>query len=137
MAIMSGRRPVGRIDGIVPSRARRYGLFAEFLSCGVMRYSLVLSLVVAVLAVAFALVNNETVTVHLGLATVQNQSLALVLLVTLFAGVIVGILASLPGRLRARRRIKSLENELRKLRKSDTSSSEKRSDPEDSDVPRS
>lgn len=102
-----------------------------------MRYSLVLSLVVAVLAVAFALVNNETVTVHLGLATVQNQSLALVLLVTLFAGVIVGILASLPGRLRARRRIKSLENELRKLRKSDTSSSEKRSDPEDSDVPRS
>lgn len=81
-----------------------------------MRYSLVLSLLVAVLAVAFALVNNETVTVHLGVTTVRNQSLALVILLALFAGVIVGILASLPGRFRARRRIKSLEQELRGLR---------------------
>lgn len=83
-----------------------------------MRYSIVLSLVVAVLAVAFALVNNEPVTVHLGVTTVQNQSLALVILVSLFAGVLVGILASLPGRYRAKKRARSLERELRSLRES-------------------
>lgn len=102
-----------------------------------MRYSLILSLIVAVLAVAFALVNNDTVTVHLGVATVQNQSLAMVLLVALFAGVLVGILASLPGRLRARSRIKSLEKELDRLRRSQPDAPDATSEATESDTSRS
>lgn len=102
-----------------------------------MRYSLILSLIVAVLAVAFALVNNDTVTVHLGVTTVQNQSLAMVLLVALFAGVLVGILASLPGRFRARSRIKSLEKELDRLRRSEPDATDASSEPTEPDASRS
>ena len=102
-----------------------------------MRYSLILSLIVAVLAVAFALVNNDTVTVHLGVTTVQNQSLAMVLLVALFAGVLVGILASLPGRFRAHNRIKSLEKELDRLRRSKPDASDASPETKESDAPRS
>ncbi len=76
-----------------------------------MRISLILSLVISLLAVAFALVNNETVAVNIGVATVEG-SLALVLLATLSIGVLVGILASLPGRLKAHKRIRSLERSL-------------------------
>lgn len=73
-----------------------------------MRFSLILSLVISLLAVAFALVNNETVMVNIGITSFQG-SLALILLVTLFLGVLVGILASLPGRIKAQRRARALE----------------------------
>lgn len=81
-----------------------------------MRISLILSLVISLLAVAFALVNNEPVTVNLGVTTFEG-SLALILLITLGLGALVGILASLPGRFKAQKRARSLERSLAEYQK--------------------
>ena len=96
-----------------------------------MRISLILSLVISLLAVAFALVNNETVAVNIGIATVEG-SLALVLLATLSIGVLIGILASLPGRLKARKRIRSLERSLTQQKKKPSAGPSEKPSPSES-----
>jgi len=68
-----------------------------------MRFSLILSLIIAVLAVIFALQNATPVTVHLGPWTF-NGSLALVLMITLAIGVLIGFLASITGRIKTRKK---------------------------------
>lgn len=73
-----------------------------------MRFTLILSLLIAVLAVVFALQNPQFMEVNL-LFTSTEGSTALVLIVTFALGVLVGLLSTLPGRLRDRRRIKALE----------------------------
>jgi len=66
-----------------------------------MQIFIILSLVIAIIAVVFALQNLVTVTVSFLFWSV-NSSLALVLLVTLAAGVLISLLASLPGLVRGK-----------------------------------
>lgn len=80
-----------------------------------MRFGLIFSLLLAIIAVVFALQNPQMMDVNL-LFFETRGSTALVLIVTFGLGVLVGLLSSLPGRIRARRKLK-------KMRQSDSSSS--------------
>jgi putative membrane protein len=82
-----------------------------------MRFGLIFSLVLAIVAVIFALQNPQPMDVNL-LFFQTEGSTALVLILTFGFGVLVGLLSSLPGRLRARRQLK----ELRKKQDSGSSS---------------
>lgn len=73
-----------------------------------MRFGLLSSLVLAVLAVIFALLNSQPMDVDL-LFFETEGSTALVLILTFGFGVLVGLISSLPGRLRARRKLKELQ----------------------------
>lgn len=73
-----------------------------------MRLGLIFSLLLAVLAVIFALQNPQTMDVNLLFFQTQGST-ALVLILTFVLGVVVGLLSSLPGRLRARRKLKELQ----------------------------
>ncbi|MEA4909703.1 MAG: LapA family protein [Chloroflexi bacterium] len=66
-----------------------------------MQIFIVIALVIAILAVVFALQNLATVTVTFFIWSI-DASLALVLLVTLAVGVLISLLASLPGLIRGR-----------------------------------
>lgn len=76
-----------------------------------MRFALILALVIAVVAVVFALQNPADMEVRLG-PYVVTGSTAIVLLVTFAIGALVGILAAMPGRWAASRRARKLEKEL-------------------------
>jgi putative membrane protein len=75
-----------------------------------MRFGLLLSLLLATLAVVFALLNAQPMEVDLLFVTTEGST-ALVLILTFGLGVTVGLLSSLPGRLRARRKLKALRKE--------------------------
>ncbi len=76
-----------------------------------MRFALILALIIAVGAVAFALQNPAEMPVRLG-PYIVTGSTALILLVTFALGALTGILAAIPGRWRANRRAKQLEKQL-------------------------
>lgn len=76
-----------------------------------MRVALVFSLLLAVLAVVFALQNPQQMDVNL-LFIETRGSTALVLIVTFSIGVLVGLLSTLPSRIRNRRQISKLKKEL-------------------------
>jgi len=76
-----------------------------------MRLGLVSALLLAVLAVIFALQNPQPMEVNL-LVFQTDGSTALVLILTFAFGVLVGLVSTLPGRLRARRKVKDLERQL-------------------------
>ena len=80
-----------------------------------MRFALILSLLVAILAVVFALYNPAETEINLGPSYVLTSPLALVLIVTLLAGVLVGTLFSVPGRIRSSTRIRKLEKRIAEL----------------------
>lgn len=86
-----------------------------------MRFALVLSLLIAILAVVFALQNPQMMEVNLLFMTTQGST-ALVLIITFGLGVFVGLLSTLPGRIRDRRKIKSLEKSLQKVQDASFSS---------------
>lgn len=73
-----------------------------------MRFGLLFSLLLAILAVIFALQNPQPMDVNL-LFFQTEGSTALVLILTFGFGVLVGLLSSLPARLRARRKLKELQ----------------------------
>ncbi len=75
-----------------------------------MRGTLLLSLILAVLAVIFALQNPEEMVVDLWFIRVRS-SIALTLIVTFGFGILVGILGALPGRLKHRKQMKQLQRE--------------------------
>lgn len=75
-----------------------------------MRFGLIFSLILAILAVLFALQNPQPMEVNL-LFFQTEGSTALVLILTFGFGVLVGILSSLPSRLRTRRKLKKLQKE--------------------------
>ena len=83
-----------------------------------MRTALVMSLVLAVVAVVFALQNPQMVRVNLLFVETQGSA-ALVLILTFALGVAVGILSTLPSRIRDKRELKRLK----KSRSSGTSPS--------------
>jgi uncharacterized integral membrane protein len=79
-----------------------------------MQIFIIIALVIAVIAVIFALQNMAAVTVSLFFWQIDG-SLALVLLVTLAAGVLISLLASLPGLIKGKWIISSLRKKLAAL----------------------
>lgn len=75
-----------------------------------MRFGLVSSLVLAVIAVVFALLNTQPMDVDL-LFLETEGSTALVLILTFVFGVVVGLLSTVPSRIRIRRKLKKLQRE--------------------------
>jgi putative membrane protein len=73
-----------------------------------MRTGLILSLLLAILAVIFALQNPQAMDVNL-LVFETRGSTALILILTFGLGVIVGLLSTLPKQLRTRRKLKELQ----------------------------
>ncbi|MEX0600231.1 MAG: LapA family protein [Rhodothermales bacterium] len=73
-----------------------------------MRITLVISLLIAVLAVVFALQNPDPINVNLGPFDVTGST-ALILMITFSLGVVVGILAALPTMVKRKNRIRHLE----------------------------
>jgi len=86
-----------------------------------MRFGLLFSLLLAIVAVIFALQNPQPMDVNL-LFYQTDGSTALILILTFGFGVVVGLLSSLPGRLRARRKLKELQKQ-RAPARSETSAS--------------
>lgn len=75
-----------------------------------LRFNLIFSLLLAIIAVVFAVYNHGTTTVDLFFFQTEGST-SLVLIVTFALGVLVGLISSLPGRLRARRKLKQLRKE--------------------------
>lgn len=73
-----------------------------------LRFNLILALVLAIVAVVFALQNTQLMTVNLVVYETQGST-ALILILTFGLGVLVGLISTLPSRLRARRRLRELE----------------------------
>mgnify|MGYP000742332514 CR=1 FL=1 len=90
-----------------------------------MRFGLVFSLLLAILAVVFALQNPQTMDVNLLFFQTQGST-ALILILTFGFGVLVGLLSTLPKQLRTRKKLKELE---KKGASSDSGSSIKPSKP--------
>ena len=87
-----------------------------------MRALIALALILALLVTIFAVQNNADTTVKFLAWSVQGSA-ALVLMITLTVGIIVGLLLMIPGSARNRlkvselnRQVKSLENDLRTAR---------------------
>ncbi|MEM1042023.1 MAG: LapA family protein [Bacteroidota bacterium] len=77
-----------------------------------MRFALILSLLVAIIAVVFAFQNPEQVDVEFLTFQSVPVPLALVIIVSLLVGVLLGSVGSIPSRLRARGQIKTLKRQL-------------------------
>lgn len=75
-----------------------------------MRFGLIFSLILAIIAVLFALQNPQPMEVNL-LFFETEGSTALVLILTFGLGVVVGLLSMLPNQLRTRRKLKKLQKE--------------------------
>lgn len=75
-----------------------------------MRFGLIFSLILAVIAVLFALQNPQMMDVNLLFFETQGST-ALVLIVTFGLGVVVGLLSTLPSRLRTRRKLSKLQKQ--------------------------
>lgn len=79
-----------------------------------MRFFLIVALVMAVMAVIFSFQNAMPIMVYLGIWNFE-ASLALVLLGTLGIGILIGILASLPGTVRRSMEISKDERHIDQL----------------------
>lgn len=95
-----------------------------------MRLGLIFSLILAILAVIFALQNPQPMDVNL-LFFQTEGSTALVLILTFGFGVLVGLLSSVPARLRANRKLKAL----RKKYETDTSDASSQSTSKEASFP--
>jgi putative membrane protein len=83
-----------------------------------MRIALVFSLIIATLAVVFALQNPGQVDLDVGPYTVRG-ALALVLMITFGMGLLVGFLATVPSRIKKHNQIKLLQRQLDEARNPD------------------
>jgi len=95
-----------------------------------MRFGLLFSLVLAILAVIFALQNPQPMDVNLLFFRTEGST-ALVLILTFSFGIIVGLLSSLPGRLRARRRLQELQKQVASQSDADNETDFSPADPSD------
>jgi putative membrane protein len=73
-----------------------------------MRFSLIFSLILAIFAVVFALLNPQPMDVNLVFFQTSGST-ALVLILTFGMGILVGLLSTLPKQLRTRRKLKELQ----------------------------
>lgn len=84
-----------------------------------MRLALILSLIIALLAVVFALQNPGEMVINLPFTDLQLESTQPVVLIsTLLIGLMIGVLASLPGRIGAGLRARKAEKQLEEISKS-------------------
>ena len=74
-----------------------------------MRIAVVFSLIIATLAIVFAVINPIAVDINFGLFKIHGAPLPLLLITTLLLGVLIGYLAWLPGRIAMRKKLRSLE----------------------------
>lgn len=81
-----------------------------------MRFFLILALLLATLVTTFAVQNFRTIDVKF-LTWELSGSLALVLLITLSIGILIGVLVSAPSSLRKRMEIRGLKKNLRRVDK--------------------
>ena len=79
-----------------------------------MQRSLIFALILAIIVVIFALQNSDAVTVKLWFWEVQS-SVALVMLIILLIGAILGVMFSLPSIFKKNKKIEDLEEQIRKL----------------------
>lgn len=73
-----------------------------------MRGAIILSVVLSILTLVFALSNTEPMDVNLILGVVEGPKAA-VLIIAFFLGALAGALAMLPGRVKSRREQKTME----------------------------
>ncbi|TVR41137.1 MAG: LapA family protein [Cryomorphaceae bacterium] len=90
------------------------GKFGNFHASAQMQKGLVIALILAVLLIVFALQNTSTVGVNLWFWRIES-SMALLVIILLAAGVLIGLLATLPTTSKRKQRIKELEDKLRKM----------------------
>jgi putative membrane protein len=81
-----------------------------------MRITLILALLLAILVTIFAVQNNAVVAISF-LAWKINGSLALVLMITLALGILIGLLTSAPPAIRRRLQVAEMKKSLRTLEK--------------------
>lgn len=93
-----------------------------------MRYGLTSSLLLAIVAVIFALQNPQSMEVNL-LVFQTEGSTALVLILTFGLGVLVGLLSTIPGRLQTRRKLKALQAQVKADDSNNASSNDSTSPP--------
>ena len=79
-----------------------------------MRTTLVVSLVIAVVMVIFALLNGRVVPVNFLFFRAEG-ALALVIILTFVIGVGAGVLGMLPGQIKSQQRVRDLEKQLRRI----------------------
>jgi uncharacterized integral membrane protein len=79
-----------------------------------MRIFFAIALILALLVTVFAVLNNEPITVSF-LIWEFKGSLALVLMITLMLGIIIGVLLMAPGSVRNRLQIGGLQRSVRSL----------------------
>jgi putative membrane protein len=94
-----------------------------------MRLGLLFSLALAIVAVVFALQNPQPMQVNL-LFVETSGSTALILILTFSAGILVGLLSTLPTQFRLRRELRAL----RRRQSSDASADAPTPSPDDADV---
>jgi len=81
-------------------------------------FLLILALIIAVAAVVFALQNTDPVTVSFFAWQFEDQPLALIMLLALAAGVLIGLLTILPGSVRSKWRSSGQRKKIENLEKS-------------------
>ena len=86
-----------------------------------MRFTLIISLVLSIFAVIFALQNPQVAEVEVGTLAFRGST-ALILLVTFALGVVVGLLGALPGWIRNRRKVNALRKTIAEERVETTQS---------------
>jgi len=79
-----------------------------------MPFSLIAALIIVFFAVAFSLQNDQTVSITFFQWHFQG-SLVLVLLTTLFLGMLIHLLASMPARIRKSRQVSQLQKRIAEL----------------------
>ncbi len=79
-----------------------------------MRIFFVVALILALLATVFAVQNNQPITMSFLFWSIDG-SLALVLMITLVLGIVIGVLLMAPGSVRGRLQVGGLQRSLRSL----------------------
>lgn len=102
-----------------------------------MIFSLILALLISIVAVIFALGNTDPVTISFLTWQLEEQPLALVLLVALAIGIVIGVLLMTPGAVKRnlalsgqKKKLKSAEKEIDKQKNKLTAIEEKAKDKE-------
>ena len=88
-----------------------------------MRIFFVVALILALLVTVFAVQNNQPITISFLLWSIDG-SLALVLMITLVLGIVIGVLLMAPGSVRGRLQIGGLQRSLRSLEQENATAAE-------------
>lgn len=79
-----------------------------------MQFKLIIGLILALLVAIFALQNAQVVNISFLVFTIEDAPVAFVIIIMLAVGVLLGLLISAPGSWGKGRRIRELENEVKR-----------------------